>query len=165
MAASIDDTFWEDGLAIEATVEQGLAAALRSRVKGTDPLLATATSAWNAEARRKAASKGIALSDGSFPIADKTDWYKARQAIGRAKPGKRAAVRRHLIKRGRALGIPKTDIQRIQVKVGGSKGSSGPSRRSNGVSAHGLGAAVKMCIREGNCSGPSACVRKGNCLG
>jgi hypothetical protein len=207
MAASIENTFWKDGLTIEASIEQGEAEwrrmYLRSRVKGVvatatsawtaekrkaaaksghalsdgsfpiddcrdvtkaihamnrptnnsnetirahirkrakalgcelpetwtasaapddyalsaAAVTGTATSAWNAEKRREAAGKGIAMSDGSFPIADSTDWYKARQAIGRAAPGKRAAVRRHLIKRGRALGIPKKDIQGIQVKV------------------------------------------------
>jgi len=80
------------------------AAGLRARVHGSPAVVATATSAWNSGARKGAAAKGIALPDGSYPIKDKTDWAKAKQALGRAK--NRAVVVKHLIKRAKALGIP-----------------------------------------------------------
>lgn len=74
-------------------------------------ITATATSAWKADKRKDAAVKGQALPDGSYPIKDKTDWYKAKQAIGRAGPGKRAAVIAHLRKRAKALGIPESELE------------------------------------------------------
>lgn len=47
------------------------------------------------------AKKGIALKDGSFPIRNRTDLAKAIRAVGRAK--NRAAAKRHILKRARAL--------------------------------------------------------------
>lgn len=54
--------------------------------------------------RREMASRGHALPNGSYPIASKTDVRKAVLAFGRAKPADRAAVKRHIRKRARALG-------------------------------------------------------------
>ena len=105
--------FWEDDLAYEATAREGAAAMLRARVKGTDPLVATATSAWTSKARENAATKGIALPDGSFPIKDKDDWFKARTALGRASKDKRSKVIKHLIKRARVLGIPRFQYRKL----------------------------------------------------
>ncbi len=58
----------------------------------------------SAEARRKYAKTGVALSDGSFPIADEGH---LRSAIGRLKQygGDKAAAKRHIIKRARSLGL------------------------------------------------------------
>lgn len=53
--------------------------------------------------RDKAAEKGAALPDGSFPIKSEQDLKNAMQAIGRAKD--KAAARAHIIKRARALGL------------------------------------------------------------
>ena len=53
--------------------------------------------------RERLAQEGKALPDGSFPIRNVSDLRKAVQAYGRAKPGKRAAVRKHIMKRARGL--------------------------------------------------------------
>ena len=54
--------------------------------------------------REKAAEKGQALPDGSFPIRNIKDLKNAVHAYGRAKASKKAAVRKHIIKRAKALG-------------------------------------------------------------
>ena len=79
---------WEDGEDIAAPI---LA------------LTATATSAWNAEKRRKAAKKGQAMKDGSFPIADCRDVEKAVRAMGRSNKSVET-VKKHIRKRARSLG-------------------------------------------------------------
>jgi hypothetical protein len=106
------DLAWDDGMAIDLPVAECIQASLRARVQG---LTATATSAWKADKRKEAAGKGQALPDGSYPIKDKTDWRKARQALGRA--SNRAKVVRHLKKRGRALGIPKEELDRLAASA------------------------------------------------
>lgn len=59
--------------------------------------------------RKRLAKTGGAMPDGSFPIANCQDAKNARQAIGRAAPGKRAAVRSHIERRESALGCSKDD--------------------------------------------------------
>ena len=54
--------------------------------------------------REKAAEKGQALPDGSYPIRNIKDLKNAIQAYGRSKPSKRAKVRAHIMKRAKALG-------------------------------------------------------------
>lgn len=56
--------------------------------------------------RQKLAKKGQALPDGSYPIRNVDDLKNAIQAYGRSKPSRRAAVRRHIMKRARALEKP-----------------------------------------------------------
>lgn len=56
----------------------------------------------SAAVREKAADKGQALPDGSYPIRNKADLHRAIRAFGRAKD--KAAAKRHIIKRARALG-------------------------------------------------------------
>jgi hypothetical protein len=58
----------------------------------------------SAEERRRMAKAGTAMPDGSFPIANCSDWDNARRAIGRTPASRRAAVQAHINKRGRALG-------------------------------------------------------------
>lgn len=53
--------------------------------------------------RMRMAKQGIALSDGSFPIPDVTHLKAAIRALGRAPEQKRPTVKRHIIKRARAL--------------------------------------------------------------
>ena len=53
--------------------------------------------------REKLAKEGKALPDGSYPISNVEDLKNAIQAYGRSKPSKRAAVRRHIMKRARSL--------------------------------------------------------------
>ena len=55
------------------------------------------------EKRQALAKKGYALPDGSYPITSVDSLKDSIQAYGRSKPGKRAAVRRHIMKRARAL--------------------------------------------------------------
>jgi hypothetical protein len=61
--------------------------------------------ATTASARRKAAKSGVAMPDGSFPIPDVAHVRKAIRAFGRANPSKRGAVKAHIKKRARALGV------------------------------------------------------------
>ena len=53
--------------------------------------------------RERLAQEGKALKDGSFPIRNVNDLRNAVQAYGRAKPGSKAAVRKHIMKQARAL--------------------------------------------------------------
>jgi hypothetical protein len=55
------------------------------------------------ERRQALAKQGKALPDGSYPITNIDSLKDSIQAYGRSKPGKRAAVRRHIMKRARAL--------------------------------------------------------------
>ena len=56
--------------------------------------------------RKKLAEQGKALPNGSFPIRNVSDLRNAVQAYGRAKVGSRALVRRHIVKRAKALNRP-----------------------------------------------------------
>jgi len=53
--------------------------------------------------RERLAKEGKALPDGSYPIRNTADLKNAIQAYGRSKESERASVRRHIIKRARAL--------------------------------------------------------------
>lgn len=57
-----------------------------------------------AAGRRKLASQGKALSDGSYPIPNVSYLKKALRAVGRAGPGKRPALARLIRKRAREMG-------------------------------------------------------------
>lgn len=60
----------------------------------------------SAAGRRRHASRGQAMRDGSYPVASAADLHNAVQAIGRAKnPG---AVRRHIKRRAAKLGLSHT---------------------------------------------------------
>jgi hypothetical protein len=67
--------------------------------------------------RERLAQEGKALPDGSYPIRNTEDLKNAIQAYGRSKPGKRAAVRRHIIKKARGLG--KSELVPEQWKTAG----------------------------------------------
>jgi hypothetical protein len=54
--------------------------------------------------RKKLAKSGKAMSGGSFPIRNTEDLQNAIRSFGRAKESERADVKRHIIKRARALG-------------------------------------------------------------
>lgn len=62
----------------------------------------------SAKDREKLAKAGDALPDGSYPIRNVEELKNAIQAYGRSKPSKRAAVRRHIMKKARGLG--KTEL-------------------------------------------------------
>lgn len=53
--------------------------------------------------RERLAKEGKALPDGSFPIRNVDDLRNAVRAYGRAKPGARARVRKHIMKRAKDL--------------------------------------------------------------
>jgi len=56
----------------------------------------------NTKTRQKAAERGEAMEDGSFPIRDKKDLSRAIAAYGRAKD--KPAAKRHIVRRAKALG-------------------------------------------------------------
>lgn len=56
------------------------------------------------ETRQELAKKGQALPDGSYPIRNVSDLKNAIKAFGRSKPSERTKVRKHIVKRARALG-------------------------------------------------------------
>jgi hypothetical protein len=58
------------------------------------------------ERRQKLAKEGKALPDGSYPITNLDSLKDSIQAYGRSKPGKRAAVRRHITKMARKFDRP-----------------------------------------------------------
>lgn len=53
--------------------------------------------------RERLAKEGKALKDGSYPIRNVSDLKNAIRAYGRSKPGKRAEVRKHIMRRARGL--------------------------------------------------------------
>lgn len=57
---------------------------------------------YDADTRKKYAKEGVAMADGSYPIPDKDALGDAIQAFGRSK--NKAATKRHIVKRARALG-------------------------------------------------------------
>jgi hypothetical protein len=76
----------------------------RARVAGGQPVSLVAAGSLTTEAREKAAAKGAAMPDGSYPIRDCDELAKATQAIGRAKDPE--ATKRHIMKRAKALDCP-----------------------------------------------------------
>jgi len=58
---------------------------------------------YSMDARRTMAESGMAMPDGSFPIANGGDLQNAIQSVGRA--ANYAAAKEHIIRRARALGI------------------------------------------------------------
>lgn len=74
---------------------------LRARFASGVPVALVAAGSLAPAAREKAAEKGFALPDGSYPIRDVEELRKAIQAYGRAKD--KAAAKRHIMKRARAL--------------------------------------------------------------
>lgn len=59
---------------------------------------------YPAKVRRRMATEGTALPDGSFPIANCSDAEDAIRSIGRAAPSKRSSAEAHIRKRVHALG-------------------------------------------------------------
>lgn len=58
---------------------------------------------YNTDDRKRMASEGSAMPDGSYPIADEEDLHNAIHAVGRGNAD-HDAIRRHIIKRAKALG-------------------------------------------------------------
>jgi len=72
--------------------------------KAAHKLVAKSTHVFTRKERKREARSGVAMRDGSFPIRNAQDLANARQAIGRAKPSKRAAVRAHIRSRAKSVG-------------------------------------------------------------
>ena len=110
---AVFDCYRADGLADSAAIETAtgddldeLAEAIGlERADGeTDADLRRRT--FTEAQRKKAAESGAAMPDGSYPIENRQDLENAIRAYGRAK--NKRAVRRHIMKRARALGA--TDL-------------------------------------------------------
>lgn len=105
-------------VAAAANVDEALVASLMERVGGhkarRDAELSAKADEITArmetfgyvskKSRDAAADKGEALPDGSYPIRNESDLKNAIKAYGRAKESDRAKVRKHIMKRARALG-------------------------------------------------------------
>jgi hypothetical protein len=72
---------------------------------GDEMLVALAAATISADQREEWRKKGYTLPDGSYPIPDTTYLKKAIQSYGRCPPSKRAALKAHIIKRAKALGV------------------------------------------------------------
>ena len=138
---------WGDEMPMEASLKQCVQASLRARV--ASGVAGTATSHWKADKRDKAAKSGVAMSDGSFPIADKKDWDKARRALGRAK--NRAAAIRHIKKRGRTLGIAKEKVDAVWRQLATSR----QSRRELLHRPDGPACRLPAALRQRSCQLPA----------
>lgn len=64
---------------------------------------------YSATQRKQLAAEGEAMKGGRFPVTDRASLEDAIRAVGRAKGGDagRAAVRRYIIRRAKALGLSK----------------------------------------------------------
>lgn len=84
----------------------GRASQRRARARRGDPpnLDVADAGELNTAARRQLARQGKAMDDGSYPIRNRADLDKAINAVGRGS-GSHNAIRRHIIKRARALGL------------------------------------------------------------
>jgi len=98
--------------------------------------------AFSPEKRRDLAKSGIALPDGSFPIVTTEDLKNAIMAFGRAK--NKAAAKRHIIKRARAL--KKTSLI---PENWGKKDARDASMRRKGMSGTPTEVPKKRMIRYG----------------
>lgn len=75
------------------------------RKAGTDkPTMRSGKPKLDVASRRKLARSGAAMPSGAYPITNVASLRDAVHAYGHAKPGERAAVRKHIIKRARQLG-------------------------------------------------------------
>jgi len=65
----------------------------------------TASEKYDAAHRRQLADSGVALPDGSYPVADAEDLHHAIRAVGRGRHDSHETIRRHIIARAHALGM------------------------------------------------------------
>lgn len=77
--------------------------------------------------RKQWAKEGIALPDGSFPIPDKEYLIRAIKAFGRAPQEKRSKVKKHILKRARALNASEKQMDRAKEL----NMANGPTQPSN----------------------------------
>lgn len=83
--------------------------------------MTAASSPVSTAERKKMAKTGVALDDGSFPIPDVLHLKNAIRSYGRANEKDRAKVRRHIIRRARALGrvdlVPQSWLHTAAVRA------------------------------------------------
>ena len=137
--------------------KSGVLEAIVASVESTDELVesfdAVMQFAEFSPAQRKAlAKKGEALPDGAYPIRNEGDLKNAIKAFGRAKESERGDVKKHIIKRARALKksdlIPETwikkamtasaDLERMREKLAefgnlGAVSETDPKKASSGI--------------------------------
>lgn len=75
---------------------------------------------FNTASRKKLASEGDALPDGSFPVTSLQDLSNAMKDWGRSNDDKKPHIKRHLLKRAKALGASK-DVIDVIKDLGGKK--------------------------------------------
>jgi hypothetical protein len=68
--------------------------------------------------RKSLAKTGAAMPGGRYPIRNQSDLKNAQQAVGRTAPEGRPAVRAHIRKRAKALGISSALSQHIRGALG-----------------------------------------------
>lgn len=78
---------------------------------------------YSEDDRKKMAKAGHAMPDGSYPIADAEDLDNAIHAVGRGKNNSHDAIRKHIIKRAKALGLS-SKIPESWSESGSSSGAS-----------------------------------------
>lgn len=95
----------EGGLRMSELTETQLDAIAEIRAIYEDSALAVEMRAkYNTKDREEAASKGEAMSGGSYPIKDKDDLEKAIHAVGRGNASHNS-IRKHIMARAKALGL------------------------------------------------------------
>lgn len=85
-----------DALAVAAKFDLSIYARVPDWLRNADK--------YSADDRKRMASNGQAMPDGSYPIGDEEDLGKAIHAVGRG-GSDHDAIRRHIIKRAAALGL------------------------------------------------------------
>jgi ATP-dependent protease ClpP protease subunit len=112
-----DVEYWRDAMRQETwyTAKEAVDVRLADGIQGAEPRAAWDLSIYNgprkvdnakynADDRKRMASNGQAMPDGSYPIADAEDLDNAIHAVGRG-GGSHDAIRKHIIKRAAALGL------------------------------------------------------------
>jgi len=99
-------TEWDEEIQQKAAEEAELVSALMELEMLQAELPTDEKRVYTDETRQEYAERGVAMSDGSYPIRDVGDLKNAIQAFGRSKNP--AATKKHIKKRARALGA--TDL-------------------------------------------------------
>jgi HK97 family phage prohead protease len=101
----------------------------------------TSERAYSADDRKKMAAKGEAMPDGSYPIANASDLASAIKLSGSGNASN-ASVRRHIIKRARALGL--TNMIPDSWGAGGTKTPAGKAPPFGGAKSAEPAGIVRM---------------------
>jgi hypothetical protein len=82
-------------------------------------LVGLAAATISTDQREEWRKKGVTLPDGSYPIPNVQFLRKAMQSFGRCPPSKREALRRHIQKRARELGVDISDSAIVAASAAG----------------------------------------------